>query len=369
MNDRLKIITPPGWGHGLPPHSNEGIELALGMQLDPSYKAEVEGRLSVEKEMRQRMENAGVKLVEIQNPAGLRQEINPNEFRVRGKQMSPEEEMALIREVVPTIRVPEAFTVDQFLQRPFFPAVLYYEGKSKGEGKYLLDNEAQWERFVSFLTNEAHPELRNRFKLKQFIHTPGDRYTSYRVITSCTGHILAAGLLYSGQHKNSKDLVTSDLDLAELEGISMHSLLRYLEIPDSPYFLAAKRITSNVAGGGNIISLNPTANSCALREGELEILPAHGIGKDRQLPAAMARKAELIGMTLGRRSGLFVGIDFIQDEDQKEYYLEMNGEPGMDTYLMNKNNGQGTAVDGYRMAMNEVISELIGQKVRKKHAK
>jgi len=47
----------------------------------------------------------------------------------------------------------------------------------------------------------------------------------------------------------------------------------------------------------------------------------------------------------------------------------MNGEPGMDTYLMNKNNGQGTAVDGYRMAMNEVISELIGQKVRKKHAK
>ncbi|OGJ45273.1 hypothetical protein A2272_04225 [Candidatus Peregrinibacteria bacterium RIFOXYA12_FULL_33_12] len=59
--------------------------------------------------------------------------------------------------------------------------------------------------------------------------------------------------------------------------------------------------------------------------------------------------------------GLFVGIDFIQDQHRNDYYLETNGAPGMEVYLKSKNQGQGTAVDGYRMVMEKIISELISK--------
>ncbi|OGJ45272.1 hypothetical protein A2263_01695 [Candidatus Peregrinibacteria bacterium RIFOXYA2_FULL_33_21] len=181
-----------------------------------------------------------------------------------GGKLSIEEEMEAVKQIVPGIRIPQMLSVNDYFDHPFFPAMLYYEGKSKGENKYLLENQTQIDRLHAFLQKEGRPQLKDRLKVKEFINTPSGHYTSYRVIVSSTGEILAAGLLYSSNTKTSNDLVISDLPLSELEKPSMHSLLNYLEIPDSPYFLASKRVISNVAQGGQVIVLNPDNNSCSV---------------------------------------------------------------------------------------------------------
>lgn len=351
QRSKVIVVAPPGWG-------GEKItrDTYFAIMCNPHIRASELGKHAVEQAIRKQMEESGIIVQESDNP--VIDPDNENQFVVLCREESIQNADILVKEAAPDLVIPKQLTLEQFQEMPFFPAVASFEGLAGGMGKYLLETEAQWEIFNRFLNTEGK-QIRDGFVFKEFISTPSDRYTSYRVLVSAKGRIIASGLLYSGDTKSHPTFAISSnpKDILELAGIS---LFEYLEIPSSPFFLGSKRFVSNTSRGGNCIPLNPGAASRAITKQETEIARAHGIGPDMQLPEVIARQARAIGASLGKRMGLIVGIDFIQDEDGNVYYLETNADPGMKTYLALKNRGAGTEIEGYRMIMEEVIQELIG---------
>lgn len=347
---KYKLYVPPKWGEDLLPGD------ALLIWGNEEFRQEAKTRLAVDGEIRESLRTQGVELIEGVPPSTT---LNSNEYVALGSTEFVGDENVILREVVPELKTPKTVTFEEYLseQNKTFPVVVYYKSGNGGMGKYLIEDEVQLAKMTAFL-NEEGSQMKEYFYVKEFIDTPSNHYTSYRVVTASSGEILASGLLYSGNLKNAPTYQSRDIDPSSL-GLIGSSLLDFLNAPQSPYYLHSRKFISNIAGGGGIIPLNPSENSRSITSEELEILQEHDIASDQSLPAVIADWAEKIGSSLGRRMSLVTGIDFIQDQEGNFYYLETNAEPGLETYRVAKNNGEGDTAEIYKMVMTEAISTIL----------
>ncbi|HSX35631.1 MAG TPA: hypothetical protein VLH84_01715 [Patescibacteria group bacterium] len=223
---------------------------------------------------------------------------------------------------------------NDFLRRPYVFSAVHLQG---GTGKYLIESVRQARR-----VRQAYRDGKlgdEECELREFISTPSDRYTSYRVVLGPTGEALAAGLIYSGHTKafwRPKRIQTQarpslGRTLASFE--DRRRVCAAFEYPDSPYFLDAKDVRSNMAQGGDCIPLMGD-NRRPISDIERRILRAHDIDPDRPaLPEGIWRQLPTVSRAIGKGCGLGAGADFVQHATDGRYpLLEVNHGIELGTY-------------------------------------
>jgi hypothetical protein len=250
----------------------------------------------------------------------------------------------------------EVMTIDS----PVVAKALYAD---RGEHKYLLESQEQKARFVAWLVGGSHfiiqePNLekargklmeyldrarsglitKEEFEIadknwafEEFVTTPSDFNTSYRVVADGYGNIHYAQLHRSQERRGTKKIQAWDNDdrlpLFEysLVGDDYGTLLVH---PRSPLFLDSVEIVSNIARGGERILLDGKPV-----EGEVnrQVLSDHGIDPNNSNPPAyVLEKSAEVGK-LVRTSYPYTGVDWIQDKLGSFKFLEANNSPALNS--------------------------------------
>ena len=211
--------------------------------------------------------------------------------------------------------------------------MLAYRARDRGHGKYLLETSDQLAKIVHLgrvYTEKTGKRLYDNFMVRPYVKTPSNYFTSYRVLVNSAGYIQGAGLLYSGHAKNSdRKIVHACKDFGDSR---LAFMVRRFEDPESPYFLDARDVRSNILCGGSMIALMGE-NRQPLRDGEAAILEAHNIDPSRtQIPRDIAQIASSIGRLIGPELDLVLGLDFIQNTQDERSLLEVNCGPTAAAY-------------------------------------
>ena len=259
------------------------------------------------------------------------------------------------------IKQPLRFPYSEFIKRPEIDFPLFLASCLEGgEAKYLLENAEQLEKLKGLNKDLGDQPLNDFFEFKEFIPTPSNRYTSYRIITSATGEVIAAGLLYSAHTKGEKKTIQVPSDRTWNNPGDLKT--NGLENPTSPFFLNAIDARSNIQQGGRCIPLLGGERARRVTSEEEEILVAHGIAPfSIEIPEILAEEAESIGKGIGKFYGLAVGLDFLQNHDTGEFYfLEANAGPGGQTFLECWFNGDTSlsAADGQRALLGQCFASI-----------
>ena len=221
---------------------------------------------------------------------------------------------------VPNLRMPATTNLlDAYAQSAEFnrPYVLANTKDNNGYGKFLIETPEQHAKVMAYAAYR-HESARGiqvlaGFAVREYVETPSDHFTSYRVVAT-PQNIVAAGLLYSAHKKSEAKIV--NVGSSELTS------------PDSPFYLASRDVRSNVNLGGTVIPLMGEGREYITSE-EREILAAHNIDPDNpNVPRTIREQTPSISHIYGRVTDLHYGIDFIGDG----VYLECNSGPGLRTY-------------------------------------
>lgn len=202
------------------------------------------------------------------------------------------------------------------------PSVLAAPRYNGGTHKYVIDTPEQKATLLRFM--ERNASNASLLEARPFIETPSDRYTSYRLVYSAIGKLLAAGLLYSAPPDEMRILDYDDqFDESPLADLSN----RY-----SPCYLGSRNVCSNVTLGGQVIPLMGEAPSVQ-DETAARVLGAHGIDPRRvTVPNKLLKAGDKVARIIGKRAGLVVGLDFLQTTTGSFLFLEANRGPGAETY-------------------------------------
>lgn len=160
------------------------------------------------------------------------------------------------------------------------PFLLSYRAISMGHCKYLISTEEQLDTFLHFLEiyqdgDNPNSNYEQLFHVREFIPTPSDRYTSYRVLTTASGDIIAATLHYSA-HTKGTATITKDQRAVDASSL-LDTVKATLENPESPLYLNAPDVRSNLAVAGKSIPLMGGRNARPITPYEQTVLEAHGI--------------------------------------------------------------------------------------------
>lgn len=227
----------------------------------------------------------------------------------------------------PNVNVPLTLSVDDFAKKPFLPAVFKNNTANRGEDKYFIETEEQLKKILALfeLPESKKINLKSEFVVQEYIESFEDIHSSIRVVTTCTGDILSSLFLVSTDNTPKKRIKNF--------GIDVLNPCEYLSDPNSPYYLNAKNITSNAAGGGRVISLNPETND--LSADDSLILTWHEIDVETlSLPRTIIEQCKEIVSYWGTSKGIVLGIDFIYNShDNNWYYLETNRNPSVYGYV------------------------------------
>lgn len=241
------------------------------------------------------------------------------------RRMLSKERTLLTPKVQPLVDITYETLRDMLSEQEAF--VLARKDLERGKGKYLIDTKHQVAILGRLLDVEDNYSLLDFYDVLEYIPTPSEHYTSYKVVTNPRAEVLAATLVYSRHKKNAFDHV---VELPNLQ--STDDLKRVLfEYPESEAYLGAKAVMSNSGGGLQIPLMGDYSGT--LRPGEAEILEAHGI--DPSHPAVPEELLSLVGQLqpLTRLAGLVSSVDFVQhQETRKFYFLEVNAGPGPTTF-------------------------------------
>lgn len=329
----MKVIAPAEWGD-----SGLGIYFSSVM-LNPWFCHEAQGRARVDRQMKKRLSALGA--LEITDKPRS-PNVKQNEFVIDGPSPSEHLEKSTIAKI-PNLQLPTTVNASKYLENPFLPAV-FKSGVHGGVGDFLIETDEQLNTLKKFLEDKG-ARLMSSIRFQEFIETTSSRFTSYRILATATGTILASELLYS---RHDKKAGKQDVNNTNLQG---GLLVDQLRSKRGPYCLYARRFTSNVNRGGKAIPLNGEEGFKPTRK-QKEILLSHGISKV-VLPDELASIASTVAKTLGRQIGLVVGEDFIQEEGTGNfYYLEANNFPSL------ADDSNGSEIDAYREVMKKVMSEL-----------
>lgn len=233
------------------------------------------------------------------------------------------------------VNVPLTLSVDDYLEDIFLPVVFKNNTANRGEDKYLIENKEQLKRIIALfeLPESKEINLKNEFVVQEYVKSFEGINSSIRVFTSCTGDILSSLFLVS-MDKSTKKRIKNF-------GVNVFNPCEYLNDPNSPYYLNAKNIISNAAGGGRVIPLNKETSSLSAND-EI-MLTLHEINVDTlALPKTIVEQCKEISTFWGSKKGIVLGIDFIYNSnDDNWYYLETNRNPSVDGYRRFMN------LDGY----------------------
>lgn len=344
------LVVPIGWG-------SDGIDRSMGLVSllgGSGLRDEILARSRINKHIRGILEYQGITIRESNN----QDYSTPNEASEIGTIDSARLE-AELSVIAPEVLRIEVADFEQFTEQPHFPIVAYMTGQGGGKGKYLLETDEQYQRLCQFFDmDNMTNNLKRLFHFKEFVTTPSDRFTSYRIITSSKGDVLFSSLLASSTTKSQEAFIQSPSAPEDLGQLGS-SLLDYLEVPESPLYLRARHFTSNFGMGGSIIPLNPTEHSRPITPEEQAILAAHNI-QDQQVPQVVIRSAKAIAAHLGPQAGLAFGLDFIQDPKGTIYFLEANAGPGVQAVNEVENYGNQDIETGYRILMERAIDSVFG---------
>ena len=239
------------------------------------------------------------------------------------------------------------------------PKVFAYRERDRGHGKYLIEHSEQIaaiQKLGEAYKAETGTSLYDEFVVKPWVETPTDHYTSYRVTATAAGEVQAAGLLYSRHTKaEERRVIRACQDFGDPY---LAVMVRNFEDPDSPYFLNAKDIRSNIFCGGSMIPLMGD-NRQSLQAGEAAILKEHGLSiRDTTPPQDMLEVASAIGRVAGPISDLVLGIDFIQDLEGNRHVLEVNCRPTGRAYNICHLGGLATMNEAMRIARLRAVDGI-----------
>ncbi len=320
---------------------------------------------------------------------------NSNEYVVHGGEIKFSAEVQEMRKHIPDLLVPRSVDFDTYQKDPFLPVMIKDPQANRGEMKLLLETPEQVERFKRYIENDYklaydpkwintqaellfndiddpakrlaafHQDhgprmgvfIKKIVLFQEYISSPSNRHTSYRIMTSATGDIIAAELLYSHHTKDQDKRIVDKNEWPKGEGAHLFN-------PKSSVFLNAKDVRSNMAQGGGSIILEPSHTSKPINDAEREILKAHGLDTQHPIiPETIRRQASIIGKTTGRNKSLYVGIDFIQDARGHYYWLETNASPGPGTFIDAFHYGQDiSTADAVVLVHKKVVDMIVSKK-------
>ena len=211
-----------------------------------------------------------------------------------------------------------------YLNNPFYPAVLKNESVNGGIDKFFIENEEQLNILKKFYSDFKNNDdikflLEDNCIFQQFIETPTEYKTYLRVLMSASGDMMGASLKFS--HTSS--------ERNEPNGI----LENYFWNEKSKYFLNAKKMFNYYSGGENIFFSQPKYSDIKKR-----VLISHGINPSNPvLPEEVYEVSSNIAKKCNAELGIIVGIDFIYNViDSKWYYLENQAFPAVEEWAVTK---------------------------------
>lgn len=289
----------------------------------------------------------------LRNPLELSIELSSS-FKVP----SPVERACIASEVS-GIPLPDSFPLGDVLNSDL-PIVAKDKNKNKGINKFLLEtyeqkvrfaawmlhvqrfapskerlltdseNVERWRREVSsghfYINTGANPVWNEGWVFEEFVETPGDRYSSFRIVPDAYGEV-HYGLVTSSSQKKSDDKKIKIDPRPPLPGLDMldpfHSTALLMD-PNSPFYLDSKSVVSNILSGGKGILLNGKPLSDTE---DRDLVGSLGINPDQpEIPAELVEASRKIGTAL--RAGIpFMGIDFMRRESGEFVLLEVNTGP------------------------------------------
>ena len=217
------------------------------------------------------------------------------------------------------LNFPKTLTMKEYLEKPFFPAVMKNEIMNGGYDKFLIETEEQLEIIKKFYNEYDDQELFDCTVFQQFIETPTNYKTYMRVLMSSSGEVMGASLKYSEAYTKAR----------EPKG----TYEQHFWNPNSKYFMECKGMFNYYSGGGNIYFPQPKYSTMSKR-----ILAAHNIDPENPtIPEEVLEVSKNIAIKGNKTLGVICGIDFIYNEkDNKWYYLEIQAFPAIDEWAVTK---------------------------------
>lgn len=261
-------------------------------------------------------------------------------------------------QMIPSLEQPKRFSFDEVSQNSG-PIVAKDISVDRGESVFLLEDKEALCRFLVWQHTfafrevaqnymdgtlvqranriiEASRMVRNKrwnwegFKdmkpekgwiFQEFIETPGDYYTSFRILADGYGNIHYGTLLRSPETKGKRKI--KDPRPVPPENPAFELLYRpgsNFQLPKTP------NIVSNAIQGGISIQLN---GERITDETNRSVATAHNIDPDNpQIPESIAEKASLLGRYM-KLAFPYIGVDFIYNQECKDLFLEGNAWPAL----------------------------------------
>ena len=223
-----------------------------------------------------------------------------------------------------------------------FPIVLKHHNTTKGLGVSFIESEEQWKKL--FPTQESWQKQKHFYTIMEFVESPSDFFTHYRVYTVGKGHILAVVLCYS--HVKKSD----DVRIIDQESI--------YDNPKNPLFLNRRLIASNRTYGGKQIPLHPNSDSRNISVEEQKILQDHAI-TNQEIPGILKNYATEAAKILSAKGLCLLGQDWIQDKNGNFFCLEMNWGPELGSFDTVYNKGKGDDEETRIIVAQKIAAAII----------
>ncbi len=168
-----------------------------------------------------------------------------------------------------------------------------------------------WEGF-----SQMEPDTGWRFE--DYIETPSNYYTSFRIMADGYGKIHYGTLIRSAQEKGVRRIHDPRFHM------NSDSTYQHFYNPNSIFYKDAPYIVSNTAQGGIPIQLNGKRIEDPINR---EVAAAHGIDPDNpQIPEVLIPKASVMGVAM-KCASPWTGADFVFNAELQDRFLEANMFP------------------------------------------
>jgi hypothetical protein len=254
------------------------------------------------------------------------------------------------------VPVPKIQSVRNYLdgEKPL-PVVLKVNEGSRGENIFFVE---KLEQLVNYFDREFYrkgirvslgdslemhettlpdPE---EYHVSEFIDSPSDHYTHFRILTF-RDQILGAVLNYSSNKKSDESRMSEKYGRG-----TPGRMPNWTTAPESPMYLTQIPVTI-------------TPNSREINDYERTVLEKHGINPNNpELPINLVGLAKRVGTLLSEHGSAYLGQDWIMDRKGNFYCLEVNDAPGMDAFNMTHNHGSSVEAEGMRVGY-QVLARAI----------
>ena len=249
---------------------------------------------------------------------------------------------------------------DYFASNRSLPVILKLDDGSGGIGIYFIDKPEQIDTFWDInkyrkLGRKSTPPKKD-YEVQDFIKTPSNHFTHYRIFALGNGTIVGAVLNVSGNKKNELERVTEAGPFGL--GSDIYNCV------DSPIYLGCLEVCSNHQKGGSQIPFDANKNSKSLSNNDKDVLIAHGYDlenitlnpKLKELATKTAREFSKVGV-------LYSGQDWMQDTNGNFFFLEINPGPGLEIFNTLYNKGRGDAKSGMEIGTKKIAEALANYKI------